>query len=93
MKLAEIVPWGRSFDEYSRMFGLSEADLSGSILGCGDGPASFNAEGSAKGIVITSCVPIFAYTTQKSERSEKGTQCAGIKPVWNRECKYLTKKV
>ena len=23
----------------------------------------------------------------------KGTQCAGIKPVWNRECKYLTRKV
>jgi|GEM_PF-5121764 len=26
-------------------------------------------------------------------RRFKGTQCAGIKPVWNRECKYLTKKV
>jgi hypothetical protein len=24
--LDHVVPWGRSFDEYRRMFGLSEAD-------------------------------------------------------------------
>jgi len=42
--LDQIVPWGRTFDEYRRMFALSDADLSRRILGCGDGPASFNAE-------------------------------------------------
>lgn len=41
--LDHIVPWGRSFDEYVAMFALSDADLQGRILGCGDGPASFNA--------------------------------------------------
>jgi hypothetical protein len=41
--LDQIVPWGRSFDEYVRMFSLTPDDLDKNILGCGDGPASFNA--------------------------------------------------
>ena len=41
--LDRIVPWGRTFDEYRAMFALSTTDLEGRILGCGDGPASFNA--------------------------------------------------
>jgi hypothetical protein len=40
----DIKPWGRSFDEYVRMFSLTHADIKRQILGCGDGPASFNAE-------------------------------------------------
>jgi hypothetical protein len=31
------------------MFSLSDTDLQGSLLGCGDGPASFNAELAASG--------------------------------------------
>jgi hypothetical protein len=50
MPLTEIVPWGRSFDEYRAMFALSEGDLGGRILGCGDGPASFNAKAIAERI-------------------------------------------
>ena len=37
-------PWGRNLAEYSAMFKLSSTELEASILGCGDGPASFNAE-------------------------------------------------
>jgi hypothetical protein len=44
-----IVPWGRSFDEYRQMFALTEADLGGRLVGCGDGPASFNAEATRRG--------------------------------------------
>ena len=47
--LDQIVPWGRSFDEYVKMFALTEADLEKRILGCGDGPASFNAVMRTKG--------------------------------------------
>lgn len=32
MKLNEIVPWGRTLEEYKLMFDLSEADLSAKIL-------------------------------------------------------------
>jgi hypothetical protein len=55
MKLNEVIPWGRSFDEYRRMFALSGDDLAGTILGCGDGPASFNAEATALGHRVVSC--------------------------------------
>jgi hypothetical protein len=41
--LDEVVPWGRSFDEYVAMFHLTAEDLEKRILGCGDGPAGFNA--------------------------------------------------
>ena len=42
------------------MFDLSPADLRGRILGCGDGPASFNAEATARGCRVTSCDPIYS---------------------------------
>jgi len=37
------------------MFGLTDTDLEGRILGCADGPASFNAEATRKGIRVISC--------------------------------------
>jgi hypothetical protein len=39
-----VSPWGRSFEDFRRMFALSDADLRLRILGCADGPASFNVE-------------------------------------------------
>jgi hypothetical protein len=45
----ELKPRGRNFDEYRRMFSLGDDDLSRRILGCGDGPASFNQELTARG--------------------------------------------
>lgn len=59
--LEEVVPWGRSFDEYHRMFGLSDDDLVRKILGCGDGPASFNAEATRRGAAVISCDPIYRW--------------------------------
>jgi len=43
------------------MFSLSEADLGKRILGCGDGPASFNAELTKRGGNIISVDPLYAY--------------------------------
>lgn len=62
IKYKNIVPWGRSFDEYVDMFNLTEIDLKKNILGCGDGPASFNAEATQKGYYITSADPIYQFT-------------------------------
>ncbi len=61
MSLQEVVPWGRSFSEYQRMFAMSDADLAGTILGCGDGPASFNAELTARGGSVISIDPLYAF--------------------------------
>lgn len=63
-----IKPWGRSFAEYVAMFALTESDLQGRILGCGDGPASFNAEATVKGYQITSIDPIYAMTAAQIEQ-------------------------
>lgn len=62
MKLDQVVPFGRSLDEYKKMFNLSSEDLQQRILGLGDGPASFNAEGTKIGMNITSIDPIYQIT-------------------------------
>lgn len=63
--LDQVVPWGRSFDEYRAMFALSDADLAGRILGCGDGPASFNARATGQGASVVSCDPIYQWRTEE----------------------------
>lgn len=60
-----IVPWGRTFDEYRRMFALSTDDLKERILGCGDGPAAFNATLSREGGRVVSCDPLYQFTTEQ----------------------------
>jgi len=64
MKLTEVVPWGRTFAEYQLMFGLSQADLEAQILGCGDGPASFNAEMTALGQARLAAMERFCWITK-----------------------------
>jgi len=63
--LDKVVPWGRSFAEYVAMFGLSEGDLQLPLLGCGDGPAGFNAELSKLGGNVTSVDPLYVFTAEQ----------------------------
>ena len=56
----QVLPWGRSFEEYERMFALNPRDLSRRIVGCGDGPAAFNARMHALGHRMTSVDPLYA---------------------------------
>ena len=59
--LDEVVPWGRSFDEYRRMFALRDEDARRTMLGCADGPASFNAAATRRGMRVTSCDPMYRW--------------------------------
>ena len=59
--LEQVVPWGRSFDEYRSLFGLTDEDLTKHVLGCGDGPASFNAEATRRGGTVVSADPIYQW--------------------------------
>jgi hypothetical protein len=61
--LTEVVPWGRSLGEYQRMFALGSGDLARRIIGCADGPASFNAEATRLGGRVISCDPIYQWRT------------------------------
>ena len=57
-ELKNIVPWGRTLDEYKRMFNLTEQDLSKKIISFGDGPASFNSEMNHLKKTVVSLDPI-----------------------------------
>src|SRR5579859_1600993 len=73
--LEKIVPWGRSCEEYRRMFNLSAEDLQSSILDCAGGPSSFNAEMHDCGHVVVSCDPIYRFSPAEiSSRIEETHQ-------------------
>ena len=92
MKLESIVPWGRSLDEYRAMFALHDADLSLRILGCGDGPASFNAQWSALGGRVVSVDPIYAFSGEQIRQRVQETYTSVVEQtranahrfVWHR---------
>lgn len=65
MELQNVVPWGRSLIEYQQMFSLSETDLQKHILGCGDGPSSFNAEVTELGGHVVSIDPIYQFSSEQ----------------------------
>lgn len=63
--LDKVVPWGRSFDEYQRMFAFPANASKLKILGCGDGPASFNSEATRIGWSVVSCDPVYRFDVQQ----------------------------
>ncbi|BAY78527.1 hypothetical protein NIES25_50020 [Nostoc linckia NIES-25] len=62
MILDKVVPFGRSMDEYIKMFNLTNADLNKKIIGIGDGPASFNAEMTRQGKTVVSIDPLYQFS-------------------------------
>src|SRR5215831_16216265 len=43
------------------MFALGGGELRLRLLGCADGPASFNAEATGRGLRVVSCDPLYRY--------------------------------
>jgi hypothetical protein len=91
MQLNEIVPWGRTLQEYQWMFELTEADFTGRILGCGDGPASFNAEMTARGYSVTSIDPIYQFSAQQIEQRVRESYTTIISQVEQQKHRYVWK--
>jgi hypothetical protein len=89
MKLSEVVPWGRSFAEYRLMFHLSEAELDLAILGCGDGPASFNSEMTAAGRQVISIDPIYAFSGEQIRQRVAETYDPIISQVKQNPQRYM----
>lgn len=71
--LKDVVPWGRSLDEYVGMFDLSPSDLELRILDCGGGPSSFTAEATARGCRVVACDPIYRFTAEDIARRVEET--------------------
>lgn len=76
MKLSDVIPWGRTHGEYVEMFSLTDDDLGARILGCGDGPASFNSELTHMGKSVVSCDPVYAFS-----RAEIESRVTEVEPI------------
>ena len=91
MKLEEVVPWGRTLEEYKSMFSLSETDLNAKILGCGDGPASFNAEMTELGHSVVSIDPVYQFSAEQIEQRVRATYEPVISQVKQNFSNYIWK--
>jgi len=74
--LDQVVPWGRLDSEYINMFALTPQDMLGRIIDCAGGPSSFNSELTGQDRRITSCDPLYSYSTGQIQ--ERIDTTAGI---------------
>ena len=73
LDLERVVFIGRTFEEYLKMFSLSEEELQGKkILDCPAGACSFTAVGNKSGLDVTACD--IAYYHSGQELKNKGLQ-------------------
>ena len=90
MQLADVKPWGRSLHEYRLMFALTESDLAQRVLGCGDGPASVNAELHALGPHhYVSVDPIYDFSGGEIESRVRETYDSIVNQVKQNADRYL----
>lgn len=92
-KYESIVPWGRSYQEYIDMFNLTESDLNKNILGCGDGPASFNSIMNKKGKKATSIDPIYQINAKEIEKRIEETFHNVIDQTKKNQEKFIWTKI
>lgn len=87
--LGEVVPWGRSYDEYVAMFALADTDLHRHILGCGDGPASFNAVLTRRGGSVVSVDPLYQYSRDEVRHRIDETFCLVVEQTRKNAHEFL----
>jgi hypothetical protein len=85
----DIVPWGRNFDEYTRMFDLTASELSLRILSCGDGPASFNVECNQRGGHVISIDPLYRFSLDIIEKRISETYDEVMRQTRANQDKYI----
>jgi hypothetical protein len=71
------------------MFGLNESDLSKSILGCGDGPASFNSVMYKKGKKVISVDIIYQFSIIEIKQRIKATFDIVMNQTRNNQEKFV----
>jgi SAM-dependent methyltransferase len=91
--LEKIVPWGRSFQEYGEMFALTADDLKRTILGCGDGPASFNASLTQQGGKVVSLDPIYEFSTTQIKTRVDETYATVLAQLEKNQADFVWNKI
>ncbi|MBN1215532.1 MAG: SAM-dependent methyltransferase [Candidatus Lokiarchaeota archaeon] len=92
-KYDEVVPWGRSMEEYIWMFNLTPENLKLKILGCGDGPASFNYEMTKLGYQVTSIDPLYQFTAKQIQERIKETYDNVIGQTYQNQEKFIWERI
>ncbi len=93
MTLQNVVPWGRSLEEYQTMFALSNSDLHSKILGCGDGPSSFNKEATDQNGFVVSVDPIYQFTKEEINQRILETAKTVLEQVEQNKDNYVWKNI
>lgn len=87
--LDKVVPWGRCYQEYVKLFSLTDTDLKRRILGCGDGPASFNASLTEQGGTIVSLDPIYQFNAAQIKQRVTETYTVVLEQLRNNQSDFI----
>ena len=71
------------------MFALSARDLDRHILGCGDGPASFNAQLTARRGRVVSCDPLYQFSAQQVQARIDASYHTVMEQTGNNQDKFV----
>jgi hypothetical protein len=93
IKAQKVVPWGRSFQEYLRMFALSENDLASGVLDCAAGPAGFNAEMHRRGHKAVSCDPLYRLSAAQISRQIENTFASILKTTEEHRANFIWRDI
>ncbi len=93
IKYKSIVPWGRSYEEYRSMFHLGDTDLDRRILGCADGPASFNFHMHRLGKKVVSADPLFKFNAGEIRKRIDTTAGDVLKQTYANREKFIWERI
>ncbi len=88
-ELKNTVPWGRTLEEYSKMFNLTESDIDKRIISFGDGPASFNYEMNEQGKSVISIDPIYQFSKKDLKKRIEETKDTVIKQMRENQDNFI----
>jgi hypothetical protein len=92
-ELKNVVPWGRSLEEYNKMFKLTNSDLNKRIISFGDGPASFNSEMTLLNKKVVSLDPIYQFTKAELKQRIDETKETVMEQMRANQEKFVWKSI
>lgn len=92
-ELDRVVPWGRTLQEYTAMFALTEHDLQKKLLSCADGPASFNCELSRQGGSVCSIDPLYQFDSVQIAQRIDETYSKVIQQLEQNQADYVWREI
>ncbi|MEB3280907.1 MAG: SAM-dependent methyltransferase [Lyngbya sp.] len=92
-QLSNVIPWGRSFEDYLEMFALTPEELELSILDCAGGPASFNVEMKRLGYRVISCDPVYQFSTTEINQRIQETYSTVIEQLHQNQENYVWENI